>query len=176
MGFLNNMADEFGKKTGKAIGNKLYGSNADDIRIGGSIGSSGGANSEAKAIVAELKAKQKYEREQKKELEEQTILEIEFDTNDIESIKKSLFTLSAKIEAWISKEDSDLYNAGLAKYKNGLEILQFTDPSNPSVLLFQNKLEELKKKKQNAILKPIIILGSVFIASIILLVILINVL
>ena len=87
MGFFNNVVDEFGKKTGKAIGNKLYGSNADDIRIGGSIGSGGGgsANSEAQARAAEaaarkaeLEAKLDFEREQIKELEVQNILNIEF--------------------------------------------------------------------------------------------------
>lgn len=33
MGFLNALMTELGKKTGKAIGNKLYGKYADDIRI-----------------------------------------------------------------------------------------------------------------------------------------------
>ena len=176
MGFFNNVVDEFGKKTGKAIGNKLYGSNADDIRIGGSIGSGGGggANSEAQARAAEaaartaeIEAKMEVEREKRRELEEKNILDIEFDTNDIDSINKTMFALSAKIEAWIDKKSSNLYNAGLAKFKNGLEILQFADPSNPSVLLFQNKLEELKKKKRNVILKPFIIWGSVAIIVII---------
>ena len=97
MGFFNNVVDEFGKKTGKAIGNKLYGSNADDIRIGGSIGSGGGANGEAQARAAEaaarkaeLEAKLDFEREQIKELEVQNILNIEFDASDIESINKTL--------------------------------------------------------------------------------------
>ena len=83
MGFFNNVVDEFGKKTGKAIGNKLYGSNADDIRIGGSIGSGGGANSEAQARAAEAaarkaepEAKLDFESEQIKELEVQNILNI----------------------------------------------------------------------------------------------------
>ena len=174
MGFFNNVVDEFGKKTGKAIGNKLYGSNADDIRIGGSIGSGGGANGEAQARAAEaaarkaeIEAKMNLEREQREKLEVQNILDIEFDANDIDSINKAMFALSAKIEAWIDKKSSNLYNAGLAKFKNGLEILQFADPSNPSVLLFQNKLEELKKKKRNVILKPFIIWGSVAITVII---------
>ena len=177
MGFFNNVVDEFGKKTGKAIGNKLYGSNADDIRIGGSIGSGsgGGANSEAQARAAEaaarkaeLEAKLDFEREQIKELEVQNILNIEFDASDIESINKTLFALSAKIEAWIDKKDSPLCDAGLAKFKNGLEILQFTDPSNPSILLFQNKLEELKKKKRDASLKKILTIAIVILIPFIL--------
>lgn len=34
MGFFDNLGDEFGRKTGKALGNKLYGRHADDIRVG----------------------------------------------------------------------------------------------------------------------------------------------
>ena len=30
--FWDNAAKEFGKKTGKALGNKLYGKHADDVR------------------------------------------------------------------------------------------------------------------------------------------------
>ena len=37
MGFFDNLGNEFGKKTGKAIGNKLYGKHADDIRLGARI-------------------------------------------------------------------------------------------------------------------------------------------
>ena len=33
MGFFNSLANEAGKKTGKAIGNALFGSYADDQRI-----------------------------------------------------------------------------------------------------------------------------------------------
>ena len=36
MGFLDNLGNEFGRKTGKALGNKLYGRHADDLRIGSS--------------------------------------------------------------------------------------------------------------------------------------------
>jgi len=34
MGFFNTALNEFGKKTGKALGNKLFGAYADDKRVG----------------------------------------------------------------------------------------------------------------------------------------------
>lgn len=64
MGFWGNLADEAGKKTGKAIGNALFGKNAADqvIDVRGGIsnnGSSGGSSqaSLAQEIEAEGKAK-----------------------------------------------------------------------------------------------------------------------
>jgi hypothetical protein len=78
MGFFKSFKTEFGKKTGKALGNKMYGAYADDKRIGVNRGKLKGESDGVK-ITSEIRQSEvalereqtKYEREQLKYEREQ---------------------------------------------------------------------------------------------------------
>ena len=85
MGFLDNLGNEFGRKTGKALGNKLYGRHADDLRIGSSAQTSY-EHSNGSSIGQALTDYEAIERAKRKTMEyEQNaqfledIIRIEFD-------------------------------------------------------------------------------------------------
>jgi len=147
MGFLEKAANEFGKKTGKALGNKLYGANADDRRVGINRGSS----LEAQQAEAAVKMRQmEYEKNQKM-LDE--VLNVEFDPTNKDGIIRGLTTLSSYIDLWIKSGDcKEHLDAALSKYDSGLALLSTIDPSNPMNAYFlQKKTERIQKKKKNTV-------------------------
>lgn len=166
MGFFDNLGNEFGKKTGKAIGNKLYGKHAMDRRLEVNIGnnnSNGGGN--VQRDTTDYEAMEKAKRETLKQEQEskflESIINVEFDANDKDAIVKTLTSLSSYVDLWI-KDSSKNANVAKSKFDTGLAMLSAIDSSNPMITYFTNKkLEwsnyENKKRKTQLITTSIII-------------------
>lgn len=170
MGFLNNMADEFGKKTGKAIGNKLYGKHADDFRIGVSSTNSGdgGKTTRRDLQIAEMEneTRQREIDQKTRQIELQAELEekgkirqisneiaaISFSTSDIEENFTKLDSILpyAKLEAKRDEAKEQLVEIAQTKYMTGLEICRRIDPNHPMLEVFEEqKLAPSKKKRHD---------------------------
>ena len=162
MGFFDNLGNEFGKKTGKVIGNKLYGKHADDIRLGARIehgysNSNGGENVQRDTTNYEAmeKAKRKTLKQEQESKFLESIINVEFDANDKDAIVKTLTSLSSYVDMWI-KDSSKNANVARSKFDTGLAMLSAVDASNPMITYFTNKkLEwsnyENKKRKTQLI-------------------------
>mgnify|MGYP003296724539 FL=1 len=165
MGFFDNLGNEFGKKTGKAIGNKLYGRHADDIRVGSNVnlnvnrGNSGFNGGNVQRDTTNYEAMEKAKRETLKQEQEskflESIINVEFDANDKDTIVKTLTSLSSYVDLWI-KDSSKNANVARSKFDTGLAMLSAVDASNPMITYFTNKkLEwsnyENKKRKTQLI-------------------------
>lgn len=171
MGFLDNLGNEFGRKTGKALGNKLYGRHADDIRIGSSSnaqtsyepsnGSSiGQALTDYEAIERAKRKTMEYE-QNAQFLEE--IIRIEFDSSDKESIIKELTALASYVDLWLKGGAKKNLNVAKSKFDSGLAILTAIDPKNPMITYFTNKKSEwatyaIQKRNRTLIIVGIIVL------------------
>ena len=163
MGFFDNLSNEFGRKTGKAIGNKLYGKHADDIRVGQNLNVNYGNNSNGGGNVqrdtTDYEAMEKAKRETLKQEQEskflESIINVEFDANDKDAIVKTLTSLSSYVDLWI-KDSGKNANVARSKFDTGLAMLSAVDASNPMITYFTNKkLEwsnyENKKRKTQLI-------------------------
>ena len=155
MGFFDKAVDAFGTKTGKAIGNKLYGSNADDYRIGTNRG---GENENDLALQEKVV---KHGRNQKL-LDD--VLNLDLNPTDKDGIIKGLTTLSSYIDLWSKNEDSEEnIEAAVSKFDTGLALLSAIDPSNPMNAYFLQKKEERiakkKKKKKNEFILMMVGIG-----------------
>lgn len=174
MGFFDNLGNEFGKKTGKAIGNKLYGKHADDVRVGSRIdlginygnNSSNGSGGNVQRDTTDYEAMEKAKRETLKQEQEskflESIINVEFDANDKDAIVKTLTSLSSYVDLWI-KDSGKNANVAKSKFNTGLAMLSAIDSSNPMITYFTNKkLEwsnyENKKRKTQLITTSIIII------------------
>ena len=164
------MADEAGKKTGKAIGNKLFGRYADDVRIGyGEIGDNG-ANS-AKAEVKKSKIEAKERRKDLKLQEKfnvknnlrQQIAEIQsfaFDTQSVKANINALMQLSSIIESidedelgssWDEDENTlqkKLLDSAQSKLNLGINLCKSIDPTDPSIAIFENIIKEKHQREE----------------------------
>lgn len=176
MGFLSNLADEAGKKTGKAIGNKLFGRYADDIRIGyGEIDNNrdSSANTEVKKVKVEAKEKRKeiklQEQFKLKDNLRHQINEIQsmvFDTQSVKANINAMMRLSSIIESanasgtdtsWDEEKNTlqkQLLESAQSKFNMGVDLCRAIDPSDPSIVMFENikrrkqQKEEEKKKEE----------------------------
>jgi len=184
MGFFKTTLDEFGKKTGKALGNKLYGAYADDERVGvnrGKLkGESDGVKIASEIRQSEIKIEKEraklereqveYERKQAEYEREQVenekqresfaeILNIELDQNNKEGLIKALTTLSVHIDLWKKTNNSDEHLiAAKSKFETGIALLQTTAPNNPMISYFQQKKTEWKKEKKIGNIKLLILI------------------
>ena len=186
MGFWSNMTKEFGKKTGKAIGNKLYGAYADDKRVGINRGK---LKEESDGLKVELKLQQaeaqsarfradlereaiEYEKNQRL-LDE--VLNIEFEPTNKDVIIKHLTSLSAYIDLWANDRDfEDYYEAASSKFEVGVAILNAIDPSNPMNAFFYQRKIERRKKKKKGIIGDIVLWSVVAIVTLTLLILIAN--
>lgn len=158
--FWDNATKEFGKKTGKAIGNKLYGKHADDYRKRVSFSGSSnvtvtqpsidyGAIEQAKQTTLECENNLKLLN---------TILNIEFKTKDIDGIIKNLTFLAASIDLWLKQSDNKKsVRAAKSQFKTGLAVLNAVNAEHPMLSYFSDKEQEWqayaeKQRKQNIIL------------------------
>lgn len=167
MGFMDNVGNEFGKKTGKAIGNKLYGKHADDIRMGSRIDVSYN-NSSAQQQQQSQEDTTNYEaieKAKRKTLEYENnmqllnnVISVEFNSNDKNAMIKELTTLSSYIDLWIkeSTNGNKNLNAAQSKFDAGLAIFCSVDAENPMINYFTNKQLEwsayLKKKRKTQLI------------------------
>lgn len=184
MGFFDNLGNEFGKKTGKAIGNKLYGKHADDIRVASRSDINANINSQGNEMSVKqreedleyLKEKERLKQETLK-LEQNTkvlndIINIEFNPQDKDAIIKDLTMLSANVDTML-KESNKNKAAAKSKFEAGLAMLSSIDPQNPMISYFVGKksewcaFEERRKKRQliiAAVITVVILILVVLIA------------
>lgn len=147
MGFWGNLADEAGKKTGKAIGNKVFGKYGADqvIEVRGGVNNDGGKQQvvvEKKDVMSEAYAIQQVEEHRNKLTRKNEIIDLEFSDSDIQHNYKLLFKLIPMIESWYKQQETDMYELARSKYESGLLMCQMMDPTNPNIALLQGKLKE----------------------------------
>jgi len=168
MAFLKNVTTEFGKKTGKALGNKLYGAYADDKRVGVNRGKLKGESDGLKIAMEnqnrqaqrehdrEMRQAQiEYEREiHQAQIERERgmfdgVLNIGLDPRNKDALIESLTTLSVFVDMWAKDSNPDEHlTAAKSKFDTGVAMLQAIDPNNPMVHYFLQKKTDLKKAKK----------------------------
>ena len=184
MGFFDNMMEEAGKKTGKAIGNKLFGQYADDYRIRVADGGSTESDSKSLKAVAKIEAKtKKEEREAEMEMHEKEkeaefmkeLRELSFNASDIDYNINVLSQLVSLMESANSEDDEtkeSIIALATSKFDTGLAICRAINPNNPMVAYFTQKKQEIfaskekkkaekkKSERKNWIIGLALILGS----------------
>ena len=138
MGFLKNLFDEAGSKTGKAIGNKLFPNSTDYIRLGDLNGNS------SEAIMAQSEAEQERIAAQLLADKMRFVMELDFRASDIDHNLNVLAQLETILESLPrrfdrSDEEQRLYKAALAKMKAGIALCRAKDPDNKALAYFVNK-------------------------------------
>ena len=161
MGFWNSLMSEAGSKTGKAIGNKLFGRHASDevIRIEGQYGQGNNGDVSgppAKKSLWEMLSESAEKFNERVYAKEDNILDLDFDPSNNTYNIQLLFKIMAMVDAYIQHEDDrPLYNTARSKFATGLMMVQMVDPESPAIAVFQNKLFEwdniLKKQEEDAI-------------------------
>lgn len=165
MGFFKNMANEFGTKTGKAIGNKLYGKHADDYRIG--MGDRSSPQTNRMQIERECREEKEREEYQRKNELKESITTVSFDVSNSTDFIKQMFSIATRGETAINEGDKETYNVCVAKIKEGVSILSLHEPNSSYIKAFNNKIVDLetqyltKKQKdtKNTIITISIFLG-----------------
>lgn len=138
MGFFKNMFDEAGKKTGSAIGNKLFPKSTDYIRLGKLSD-----NSEER-IESEREAQQeRLEMEQQTQLM-QSLLQLHFDTKDLGHNVTVLTKVSAIIDSlparvYRSDIEQKIYKMAKSMMNTGIAISKSIDPNNQMITHFEGK-------------------------------------
>ncbi len=150
MGFWGKLADAAGEKTGKAIGNKLFGEYAEDTRIGvrgiDTRNNRGGDDDISTKLqlqkqTIELEADIREKERSQKMLDD--LLLLEFDGEQIATNIKILTKLSSMIDVWIKdKRMTSIYDVAMSKFDTGLLISQTIDADNSMVLIMAKKKEE----------------------------------
>ncbi|MBQ6047235.1 MAG: hypothetical protein IJL38_06430 [Bacteroidales bacterium] len=165
MGFFDRMMDEAGKKTGKAIGNKLYGKYADDYRVvfsGGGDGTESAGSSKAAAKI-EAKSKEKelemqmemFEKKKDAELMKE-LRELQFNASDIDYNINVLTQLVSLMESMSSKDNDSVDNdskesiisLASSKFDTGLAICRSINPNNAMVVYFTQKKQDILAAKE----------------------------
>lgn len=191
MGFLGNLGDELGKKTGKAIGNKVFGSYADDVRVG--YGDREGGGDKPKGKIATMLDNSHEEQMQYRQMEQEIKLKeldqdqqlfdeinrIEFDTANIQnnvnimsklvSIMESSYTSEMDIESQRGK----LYDIASSKLDVGIAILRSIDPNNSMATFFEQKKNNIiksHKARRNRVTKISLAVMAALILMLVLLV------
>lgn len=165
MGFFDNLGNEFGKKTGKAIGNKLYGKHADDIRVASRSDINANINSQRNESSVKQREEDLEYLKEKERLRQETlkleqnskalndIINIEFNPQYKDAIIKDLTMLSTTVDTML-KESNKNKAAAKSKFEAGLAMLSSIDPQNSMISYFVGKksewiaFEEKQKKIQ----------------------------
>ncbi len=164
MGFFNNLANEAGRKTGKALGNMIFGKHANDINIGINHGEGDDpavqvARERRRAVEEEASARQEEMRLSHKhqiaaqvrsdnERVKREILAIKFDPRDTDRLVGDLTQLAAIRDAHSAHGNSDsdaIIAMSLAKFDAGLSMLQAVEPANPMIAYFTSRKMEWDK-------------------------------
>lgn len=185
------MGREFGKKTGKALGNKLFGKHADDIRVSKRVSwtNENGIGNGSSAVDYEAieKAKRKSmeyeqqlqlqsrEREQELQLKSReheqelnlvnTVIGIQFDMHDRDSLIKDLTFLVSTIDLWLQNNNKKNLPAAKAQFEAGLVMLQTLDSENTMCAYFTHKQSEweefVAKKRKRQLMQSAVIAGAI---------------
>jgi len=182
MGFFKTAINEFGKKTGKALGNKLYGAYADDKRVGINRGKLKEESDGLKVVLKQQQAEAqnaRFQADLKRETIEyeknlrlfDDILNIEFEPANKDGIIKHLTTLSAYIDLWSRDTDlAEYHEVASSKYDVGVALLNAIDPDNPMNVYFQQRKIERDKKKKKGVIGDIVLWSVVAIVTLTLLI------
>lgn len=179
--FTENLKREFGKGTGRALTNKLYGKNAEH-KIGVSRTSASTEEVVAKENAKVEKAKLRSENfktlvgggltvitgeRESVESHRALIRDIHFDVKDFDGNIAKLTELVSIIDGAAASMSTNLdfknvYRQALGKFESGLAMCQAIEPNNPTLSYFASKLETLKSKdKKKEMTKWILIAVSV---------------
>lgn len=151
MGFWGNLANEAGKKTGKAIGNKLFGKYGADqtINVGGTTNTQESFMGMASSIMESMKSGElQLKQYENVEAIKRELRDVEFDTENTQNNYSMLLKLLPIIEAEMKQcyihdgeviSEEGLYELALSKYNTWLDMLQVQDPLNSNLVIFQNK-------------------------------------
>ena len=151
MGFWGNLANEAGKKTGKAIGNKLFGKYGADqtINVGGTTDTQESFMGMASSIMESMKSGElQLKQYENVEAIKRELRDVEFDTENTQNNYSMLLKLLPIIEAEMKQcyihdgeviSEEGLYELALSKYNTWLDMLQVQDPLNSNLVIFQNK-------------------------------------
>ena len=118
MGFFKSLFDEAGKKTGSAIGNKLFPNSTDYIRLG----ELGGDPEERLAA------------------EQNAYIERDLDHNI--NVLTQISAILDSIPAWVYRSDLEqkIYKMAKSKMESGVAICKRIDPNSEIVKHFESKL------------------------------------
>ena len=151
MGFWGNLANEAGKKTGKASGNKLFGKYGADqtINVGGTTNTQESFMGMASSIMESMKSGElQLKQYENVEAIKRELRDVEFDTENTQNNYSMLLKLLPIIEAEMKQcyiydgeviSEEGLYELALSKYNTWLDMLQVQDPLNSNLVIFQNK-------------------------------------
>ncbi len=139
MGFFKSLFDEAGKKTGSAIGNKLFPNSTDYIRLGEL-----GGDPEERLAAEQNAYMERLEMKQQTELMSE-LMKLHFDTTDLDHNINVLTQISAildSIPAWVYRSDLEqkIYKMAKSKMESGVAICKRIDSNSDIVKHFENKL------------------------------------
>ncbi len=132
------MFDEAGRKTGKAIGNKLFPKSTDYIRIG-DLG-----DDRKEQLEMELEAQQDRLKMEHQNGLMQSLLQIHFDTRDIDKNIEGLTKVAAILDSLPSRLERDqmdnkVYKMAKSMMSSGIAICKSINPNNAIVKHFESK-------------------------------------
>lgn len=143
MGFFGNLLSEAGKKAGRAIGNSLWGSKTDYVRLGDLDGNS----VENARETARIQAQVEEERIDNELVTEQIryVMELNYSSTNIDHniiVLAELDSILASLPklSWNrSDAEKKLHKAVKAKIMMGIEICLSKEPNNPIVRRMADK-------------------------------------
>ena len=132
------MFDEAGRKTGKAIGNKLFPKSTDYIRIG-DLG-----DDRKEQLEMELEAQQDRLKMEHQNGLMQSLLQIHFDTRDFYKSIEGLTKVAAILDSLPSRLERDqmdnkVYKMAKSMMSSGIAICKSINPNNAIVKHFESK-------------------------------------
>lgn len=139
MGFFKNMFNEAGKKTGSAIGNRLFPKYTDYVRIGEL-----GVDPQERFSKEIMLAEERMELEHNSNIM-QSLLELKFDGNNLEHNIGVLTQIAAIIDSLPSlyirrtEPEDKVYKMAKSMMNSGVTICKAIDPHNSVIEFFENK-------------------------------------
>ena len=140
MSFFRNLLDEAGRKTGSAIGNRLFPKYTDYIRLG----STPGTDDEDRLEEERESAKERLDMQQQANIQ-QSLLRFQFDAYDLDHNIAVLTHIAAIIDSlpswpgWRSEYEDRTLKMAKSLMRSGIEISKRIDSSNPIIAQFDSK-------------------------------------
>lgn len=144
MGFFKNMLDEARRKTGSAIGNRLFKKSTDYIRVGELDGSSSRQSRTGQMILMRRQAKMDRQTELMNE-----VLRMDFDARDIRQNLAVLAQLASVLDSLPNRFnrsdfEQQIFKMAKSKMESGIVICKSIDRRNTAIMHFENKLRGAK--------------------------------
>ena len=140
MSFFKNLFDEAGRKTGGAIGNKLFPKSVDYVRIG----HLGDDDSEKDPTSVDFYAQKRLLLLEHQNHLMQSLIQISFDPSDIHNNIVGLTKIAAILDSlpsWIDRDNMDkrIHKMAKSMMATGITISKRIDPNNPIIKQFEDK-------------------------------------